>query len=119
MGRQMSPQSSEYDAVLMAAFPFQGYIAATEHRAITLTQLRRIVDFVKCSCSAWTDLGLAEPTGILEMRLSFTSLNLYHVDAWLIRPATRADNCSFTELLTSERQIPAWYVGHYWGDFII
>jgi hypothetical protein len=46
-------------------------------------------------------------------------MNLYHVDRWLIRPATFADNCSLTELLTCARQLPTWYVSHYWGELIV
>ena len=110
----MSHQSLQHVAALQAAFPFQGYIPETEHRAISLAQLKRIVAFVKCNCTTWADADNGR-----ETILPLTLMNLYHVNEWLIRPATLARCCSFVELMTSKPQVPVWFVSHWWGEPVL
>lgn len=110
------PESPENIALVRAEFQFQGYIAATEHRAITLPQLRRIVEFVRRNCGRWRDLASPQQSMTSGHVLGITWLNLYHIAAWLIGPATVTENCSFVELLTEFAQMPAWFVSHWWGE---
>lgn len=48
-------------------------------------------------------------------------LNLYHLADWVLRPATRADCCSYVELISvePERQMPRWFVSHAWQEAIV
>lgn len=48
--------------------------------------------------------------------LDIHSTNLYHANAWLIRPATYDRNCAFVELLTGKDQVPKWFCSHWWGE---
>jgi len=48
-------------------------------------------------------------------------LNLYHVNEWVVKPATMnrpcgsSESCAFVELLAAGPQQPLWYVSHWWG----
>ena len=74
-------------------------IADSEHRAISLQQLQTIFHFVASQCQRWD--------------LTLEIMNLYHADAWLIRPATKKENCSMVELLAKEPQKPQWFISHW------
>eukprot|EP00928_Gymnodinium_smaydae_P021440 TRINITY_DN18363_c0_g1_i1.p1 TRINITY_DN18363_c0_g1~~TRINITY_DN18363_c0_g1_i1.p1 ORF type:complete len:662 (+),score=78.53 TRINITY_DN18363_c0_g1_i1:288-1988(+) len=42
--------------------------------------------------------------------------NLYHMNEWVIKPATLEKNCAFVELLTAKQQAPVWFISHWWGE---
>jgi len=109
------PASRANLAVLEKAFPFQGYIEKTEHRAITVPQLRRIVEYSTERCAGWKHSRGPE-TG---QPLSMDVLNLYHLNEWAIMPSTKRDNCAFVELLAGEAQPPTWFTSHWWGECIV
>jgi len=109
-------EADSHRYMLRNAFPFQGYIEATEHRAISLTQLRQVIRFVKEHCHRWQDSAPPELSKTPGSPLSIDSLNLHHLSTWVIKPATRTSGCSFVELLTAKPQLPAWYVSHWWGE---
>lgn len=46
------------------------------------------------------------------------NLNLYHLTDWLIKPCTNRRDCSFVELLTATRQVPAWFCNHWRGESV-
>jgi len=50
------------------------------------------------------------------MHLSMDIMNTYHLNYWLVKPATLEQDCSFTEMLTSVKQPADWFVIHWWGD---
>eukprot|EP00929_Paragymnodinium_shiwhaense_P121744 TRINITY_DN9411_c0_g2_i1.p1 TRINITY_DN9411_c0_g2~~TRINITY_DN9411_c0_g2_i1.p1 ORF type:complete len:752 (-),score=139.68 TRINITY_DN9411_c0_g2_i1:937-3192(-) len=97
-------------------FPFQGWISDTELRAITLTQLQRVSAFLESQCAFWHDTAPPEVSCTSGSPLEFKSLNLYHVNEWLIKPATLLRQCAFLELLTAREQPPQWYLSHWWGE---
>mmetsp|Transcript_130491 Transcript_130491/g.278818 ORF Transcript_130491/g.278818 Transcript_130491/m.278818 type:complete len:1072 (+) Transcript_130491:111-3326(+) len=113
-----NPYGHEYVNELADAFPFQSFIAETEHRGITVPQLSRIFKFAERNCSRWHDTAPEEYSETAGMTLSTEFLNLYHLNAWLIMPATKTNNCGFVELLANERQTPRWFVSHWWGERI-
>eukprot|EP00931_Biecheleriopsis_adriatica_P008138 TRINITY_DN109368_c0_g1_i1.p1 TRINITY_DN109368_c0_g1~~TRINITY_DN109368_c0_g1_i1.p1 ORF type:complete len:800 (+),score=154.80 TRINITY_DN109368_c0_g1_i1:124-2523(+) len=45
-----------------------------------------------------------------------TSVNLYQVSDYLIRPQTKPHGCSFVELVAAGPQSPLWFVSHWWGE---
>merc|ERR1712151_1492858 len=96
-------QDSTHLEQVRGEFKFQGYVERVEDRAITLKQLERVVRWTADHCHRWRD-------ACTRHRLHIDSMNLYHVNDWLIKPATRQDDCSFLELLTAQKQPPSWFV---------
>lgn len=91
-------------------------IPITEHRAISLTQLRTVKRFAELRCKRWKDLsppGRSETSG---QPLSFSILNLYHFCSWVVLPVTKKDNCAFVECLAEDDQVPTWFISHWWGE---
>ena len=86
----------------------------TEKRAITLKQLIRVRAFIKKSCNSWR--GSRDVDWETKKPLEVEHLNLYHLNYWLIMPATKADNCSMVECLGEHEQIPHWFISHWWGE---
>ncbi len=78
---------------LSAAFSFKGFIPKTELRAITLAQLLFLFAFVERCCSSWRIATVAA--------MDAQMINLYHLNDWLIKPATNRMNCAFVELLAT------------------
>lgn len=84
-------------------------IAATEHRAITLQHLQSLLKFAQENCHEWWDtrsLAVVSPS----------TVNLYQLADWCIRPATARDKCSMAELLVETTSPPTWYLSHWWGE---
>jgi len=125
----LKPNSDAYLQELRKEFPFQGFIDGAEYRAITLRQLLRVTSFAsrwatqEAGQRQWSELqeqeGTPQPSGRM---LTMGMVNFYHLNTWLLRPATQARSqqapfdCSFVELLTSERQTPKWFISHWWGE---
>merc|ERR1712166_290112 len=95
-------------------------IAKTEHRGISVKQLRRVQDFIQYFANEhgellWMDLAPAE---FNVGRLCTQKINLYQVAGWIIKPATEPFQCSLIELLAEEAsaQRPQTFVSHWWGE---
>eukprot|EP00931_Biecheleriopsis_adriatica_P086045 TRINITY_DN60782_c0_g1_i1.p1 TRINITY_DN60782_c0_g1~~TRINITY_DN60782_c0_g1_i1.p1 ORF type:complete len:755 (+),score=116.58 TRINITY_DN60782_c0_g1_i1:47-2266(+) len=112
----MDPKSLEHRTKMKRHFPFQCTIEETAHRAISFEQLKRILKFAAEHSEGWTDTAPRSST--FGQALPMTVLNLYHLNAWLIKPATKDDDCAFVELLASHDQVPSWFVSHWWGERI-
>mmetsp|Transcript_67953 Transcript_67953/g.210183 ORF Transcript_67953/g.210183 Transcript_67953/m.210183 type:complete len:661 (+) Transcript_67953:59-2041(+) len=95
-------------------------IEKTEERAITVQQLGRILAYITNNCTklGWRSTNPAKP-GLL----SPSTVNLYDLTALLIKPATKARQCAYVELVAARVQVPKWFVSHWWGepvhDFVI
>eukprot|EP00931_Biecheleriopsis_adriatica_P066161 TRINITY_DN40568_c0_g1_i1.p1 TRINITY_DN40568_c0_g1~~TRINITY_DN40568_c0_g1_i1.p1 ORF type:complete len:1056 (+),score=212.77 TRINITY_DN40568_c0_g1_i1:46-3168(+) len=103
-------------------FRFKGYIERVEDRAITAGQLRRVIKFCQDNCHQWRDKSLpdegkADSSPPLTGRLlSMDVLNLYHIDTWMIWPATEESRCSFVELMAEQAQPTSWCISHSWSQ---
>ncbi len=116
-GKAVSEISPAHVEELQNAFPWQGYIERTERRGITYLQLRRLVDFVSSRSHGWRDT--AENSLTFGMELTLSILNLYHMNKWVLKPATKEKNCAFVELLSKKDQVPDWFVSHWWGELLL
>lgn len=112
----------EYDTTnlcnLAKKFHFKGYIRKIEDRSITVTQLRRVLKYCSEVCHHWYELPkdeVANPSAG-GPPLSMEVLNLYHIDSWLIWPATEAYRSSFIELMAEQAQPAHWCVSHCWSQ---
>ncbi|CAL1153671.1 unnamed protein product [Cladocopium goreaui] len=112
----------EYDTAnlfnLAKKFHFKGYIRKIEDRSITVTQLRRVLKYCSEVCHHWYELPkdeVANPSAG-GPPLSMEVLNLYHIDSWLIWPATEAYRSSFIELIAEQAQPANWCVSHCWSQ---
>eukprot|EP00913_Durusdinium_trenchii_P016554 g15559.t1 len=104
-------------------FRFKGYIPKIEDRSMTVAQLRRVLKYCQEACSHWYDLPKDEvdltgnsSKGMPQTPLSMEVLNLYHIDSWLIWPATEASRSSFLELMADQAQPANWCVSHCWSQ---
>jgi hypothetical protein len=114
----LRPESTQHIAQLAAHFPYRGSINMTEHRAITVGQLRGICEFLKQTCTSWHDTASPTLSRTSGQALAMEILNLYHVNEWLIKPAATEYRCSFVEHVTHEKQSPEWYLSHWWGTLV-
>jgi len=96
--------------------PFQGYIDHREDRAISLPQLKMVMKWTKDHCHRWRDADPPELSKTSRMHLTMDFMNTYHLNHWLIKPATLEKDCSFVEMLTAQKQPADWFVIHWWGD---
>lgn len=95
---------------------FQGFVAHREDRAITLPQLKKVFSWTRDHCHRWRDADPPELSRTSRMHLTMDFMNTYHLNHWLIKPATMESDCSFVEMLTSQKQPAEWFVIHWWGD---
>merc|ERR1740129_960366 len=102
---------------LSEKFHFQGYIEKTEMRGITLQQLEFVVDFLKGKSGVWRDSNKYSKT--CGWTLEADTINLYHVNSWVIPPATKEKNCALVELLAGNDQIPKTFISHWWGEPVV
>jgi len=106
----------DHMARLQNKFTMRAEIAKTENRGLSLAQLQDIRTFAEQNCELWRDLAPPEHSKTSGQILHMDVLNLYHMCAWCILPATHVDNCSFVELLAGGDQIPSWFCSHWWGE---
>jgi len=92
-------------------------IPNAEDRAITLPQLDDLIAYVEehCERQAWTASDCRMTSGNRRKLLTPSTVDLYGVVAWVVRPATRQDGCSYVELVAYGPQEPKWFVSHWWG----
>jgi len=117
--RYAKPETVHNVAALKQMFPFRGYIEQAELRGITLTQLKRVKMFAEACCFNWWDQASRGMSKTAGQTLSMDFLNLYHLTAWLVKPATKDNSCAFVELLSAKPQVPKWFVSHWWGEHLI
>ena len=86
------------------------HIVQPEMRGITLTMLRQLWSHVneRCIQEGWMDVHgeLLEPT----------SLNMYELQRYVIKPCTLSCDCSYVERCSEFTIQPSWTVVHWWGD---
>ena len=89
-------------------------IAKTEHRGMTLAQLRALWNFIEKHAlrdgflPGWLDRD--------GKTLHKDSINLYDVVKYVVNPATKEQKCSFVELVApagTTAQTPRWFVSHW------
>ena len=89
-------------------------IPRTEVRGITIEQLSRLLDFVGQRANlTWYEDFYAH----CDQPLSLEQFNQYHMDFWVLRPATASPwACSYVELVASKAasQRPLWFVTYVW-----
>jgi hypothetical protein len=91
-----------------------------ESRAISLRQLRLVVEYIYLHADSegylpWTDWNQNSATYGLKLHIDI--VNLYHVVDWVIKPVTQEFKCSLVEILSSSRQQrPRWFVSHVWCE---
>jgi len=117
--RRITPQMRVYQLAVEKVFPYKGNVEKTEYRAITLPQLQRVVEHLESHCHIWRDLAPPHISATSGQTLARDFVNLYHVNDWLIKPATLTSNCAFVECLTCRRQKPRWYCSHWWGEPVV
>eukprot|EP00440_Ansanella_granifera_P004899 gb/GFBE01005314.1/.p1 GENE.gb/GFBE01005314.1/~~gb/GFBE01005314.1/.p1 ORF type:complete len:519 (+),score=85.88 gb/GFBE01005314.1/:1-1557(+) len=92
-------------------------ISKAERRGITFEQLKKILVFLKKRCDengsvrGWYDPRTGEP-------LHYRTINLRQLNYWVLRPVTEKRQCSYVEAIAKDdhAQLPAWFVGHTWGE---
>jgi len=77
-------------------------------------QLRSVLKFAWNRCASWQDL--AKPRGRL---LAVATLDMHHLNEWVIRPATKPRKCSCMELLADSIQQPQLFVTHSWSQRLL
>lgn len=89
-------------------------IERTEERGITVSQLGAVQTQIESHCvvDEWTDRQTKEA-------LKPESVNLYHLTAELIKPVTKARQCSYVEVVAKSAQPPKWFVSHWWGEPVL
>lgn len=63
---------------------------------------------------SWIDLSPPKFSPKAGTKIPLYELNLYHLNAWLIKAATLAHSSSLVELLCTGPQIPLYFVSHWW-----
>jgi len=114
--RLESPSVEQHVALVRANFPFQAYIERTEHRGITIGQLQRVFDFAVRHAKTWHDTAPEACSKTSGRTLCTKIMNLYHLNTWLILPATEERDCAMVELLATAPQAPRWFISHWWGE---
>lgn len=107
-------------------------IPAVEDRGITSLQLHELLDFahemlIPASRSTFNRALWFNPcpeSNTYRQPIQYRSMNLYHANTWIIRPATKKHSSppvSYVELISPfpEKQLPRWFVSHAWIEPII
>lgn len=105
--------------LLRRTFHFLCDIPRVEHRGITLRQLEKVQHFAEEWCHIWKDLAPPKVSKYSGQKLRMDFLNLHHINSWMVLPATEKKRCSFVELVASSRQVPTWFVIHWWGQTLL
>jgi len=90
-------------------------IQSTEDRGISIPQLERVLQYVStyCHVQRWTS---SNPHAPMDEELEADRINLYDLVHWVVKPATKSDQCSYVELVAEGPQLPKWFVSHWWGE---
>lgn len=90
--------------VLHKYFKFHRYIDGAENRGVALTKLIEIYRYAADHCADW--------------HLTLSSINLYMINDWLIKPVTKEHNSAMAEHLSSKKLVPTWFISHWWGEIV-
>ena len=90
-------------------------IPKPELRAITEGQLNKLAKHVEQNCESegWADSR--DPSN----KFTAQTFNLYAMDAYIVRPATKARKCAYVELVAICAQPPKWFCSHWWGEPVL
>jgi len=90
-------------------------IASVAMRGITLGQLHKLMLHIRkrCDIEQWTSRNLQDPK-----LLQPSTINLYDLAHYVIRPVTRMSKSSYVELVAFRSQKPDFFVSHWWGETI-
>ena len=99
------------------AEPHAYLLKLTEHRGITLRQLKDLENDIKaCADKNGRLSGWVDKDG---KTCTVDTVNLYDVVKYLVNPKTGTKKCSYVELVAPEgarAQTPKWFVSHWWGE---
>ena len=89
----------------------------TEHRGMTLSQFRDLVNDLKrrADKDGWLQGWVDREFNTCHVN----TVNLYDVVKYLVHPATEQTQCSYVELVApagTRAQTPKWFVSHWWGE---
>lgn len=84
------------------------------NRAMTLDELRAVRALIVSNCTKKDWKSSWDGT-----KLRPEDVNLYDLNAILIKPLTTEKNCSFKELFPSGISSPTYYVSHWWGEKVL
>jgi len=95
-----------------AYYALGGRIPQVELRGTTLAQLNELAAIVE------TVVGVTEIRDAynLNTRITWDTVNMYHIDPNFVQALTLRFKSSFCELVAkSGPQAPSWFVSHWWG----
>lgn len=98
-------------------------IPGAHNRAISLRQLRQILDYIYLQADAvgclpsWMERDEESP--FHGQKLKVATINLYQVVEWVVKPLTKQHQCSMVEILATEPQTPRWFVSHAWAEPVV
>ncbi|CAB9496640.1 expressed unknown protein [Seminavis robusta] len=89
----------------------------TALRGITLEKLEELLDLIR----QVLDAGYEITDRFSGETVNLDSINLYHIDEHFVKPLTEKEQCSFAELVSTERvtKPPIFMVSHYWGTSLV
>eukprot|EP00929_Paragymnodinium_shiwhaense_P027643 TRINITY_DN16185_c0_g1_i1.p1 TRINITY_DN16185_c0_g1~~TRINITY_DN16185_c0_g1_i1.p1 ORF type:complete len:629 (+),score=142.21 TRINITY_DN16185_c0_g1_i1:180-1889(+) len=96
-------RSNKHICAVGRYFKFQSYIDGAENRGITLEQLQEVYAYAEEHYREWKTVEKS-------------SINTYHLNAWIVKPATYEPNSAMVEHLADRKQPPLWYVCNWWGQ---
>ena len=88
-------------------------ISKTEERAMSVIQLKAVVEHIKrrCTKEAWVNYA--------KHALLPEKVSLYECCAYVIKPATQAKQTSYVELVSTGAQRPTIFCSHWWGEPVV
>jgi len=91
-------------------------VKATEKRAVSLPQLKRIYEVARRLCveEKWTSTDPKRE----GQPLSPDDITLYDLMKHLGNKATEAEKVSLMEVVARAEQPPEWFVSHWWGECV-
>eukprot|EP00931_Biecheleriopsis_adriatica_P088040 TRINITY_DN62433_c0_g1_i1.p1 TRINITY_DN62433_c0_g1~~TRINITY_DN62433_c0_g1_i1.p1 ORF type:complete len:129 (-),score=17.59 TRINITY_DN62433_c0_g1_i1:24-410(-) len=107
----LSPMSPENLNELQQSFPFQSYIDKTECRAISLEQLKRVLDYAESRSPTWRHSQGPECGQTIVLK----DLNLYHFNEWAILPAKTHNVGAVVVFLVVSHQQKDCRLRYGWG----
>lgn len=112
----IKPYGFENLTEIQREFRFQGYIEGAGHRGINLTQLKYVIQWCWIQCFNWRDQN-PHAKGLLPAPTK-DELKFQNIMKWLVGPGTLDKACAMLEMLTDQKQTPAWFVSHVWNGTV-
>jgi len=86
------------------------YHVVSHERGISIVQLRDIMRHIENRCEHETWMALD------GKRLTPASVTWIDAMRYVFKPCTETHRCSYVERIAKERQLPIWFVSHWWGE---